>query len=93
MSGDARGNLESIKSDYRALGVIVRAMMVQVVFSILLVRGMDGWRMALILHVKNCLHSCCQKQDFGLYDQRTLLEDQWLSHHKVGQKYLCQWYC
>jgi len=79
MTGGARGNLESIKSDYRALGVTVRGMTAQVVFSsVLLERGKGVKRMELILHVNNWLHSWCQKQDFGFYDHGTMFQDQCL---------------
>lgn len=52
MRSSTTGNLKSIRSDYRALGVIVRGMRAQVVFSsVLLVRGKGVRRIGLILHV------------------------------------------
>ena len=74
MRGGARGNLESIKSDYRALGYEGPG-------GVLLSPSGEGKgvrRMGLILHVNNWLHSWSQKQDFGFYDRGTLFENQWL---------------
>ena len=56
----ARGNLDRIKSDYKAPGVVVKGVGAQVMFSsILPVRGKDGRRRVLIGQVNNWLWSWC----------------------------------
>lgn len=53
----ARGNLGSIKQDYRVLGAVVKGMGAQLVptSSVLLMRGKDVRKRALIEEVKNWL--------------------------------------
>lgn len=55
-----------------ALGVMFKGMVVQVVFSsVLLVRG-RGLRTGQILQVNTWLHSWYQQQGFSFYDHETL---------------------
>ena len=70
----ARGDLESIKTDYRALEEILRDTGAQVLFSVLQGRG----RSVRILHIHTWMRSCWWQQGFGFYDRGTLLEDQHL---------------
>lgn len=53
----ARGNLGSIKQDYRVLGAVVKGMGAQVLLtsSVLLMRGKDVRKRALTEEVKNWL--------------------------------------
>ena len=75
----ATENLDSIKSDYRALGPVVKGMRAQVVFSsILPSRGKGARRRALIGQVNNWLQNWCWRPGFGSYDHRTLFTDQCL---------------
>lgn len=59
MTDTATGYLESFKSDYRALGAVVKGMRAQVVSSILLAREKGIRRRALIVQVNNRLWSWC----------------------------------
>lgn len=77
ISDAARSKLESIKSDYRAIGVTVRNTGAQAVFSSTLPRkGKGVRRRALIKSVNNWLWRWCWQEGFGFYDNGTLFEDQ-----------------
>lgn len=71
----ASGDLEIIKHDYMILGRMFKALVAQVVVSVLLVRG-KVLSSRQILHVGNWLCDLCQQ--WGFYDHETLSEDQQL---------------
>ncbi|XP_068784552.1 uncharacterized protein [Struthio camelus] len=78
-ANDTKGKLETIKQDFRALGMVVKGLGAQVVFSsILAVRGKDGRSSRPIFQVNNWLRHCCWQQGFGFCDHGTLFEDQQL---------------
>lgn len=71
----ARGNLGSIKSDYRDLCVIVKYVGPQIVFpSVLLVRGKGIRRKALIPHIDNCIWNNRLAIGFWFYGHGSLFE-------------------
>ena len=75
----ARGNLEYFTSDYRTLGVRVKGVGTQVVFSsILPVRRKGSGRSGLIQWVKTWLCGWCHRQGFGSYGHETLFEERGL---------------
>lgn len=80
IDSNVRGNLGSIKRDYRALGAVVKVMGAQVVptSSVLLMRGKDVRKRALIEEVKNWLWNWCGQQGLRFCDRGTLFEDQCL---------------
>lgn len=80
IDSNVRGNLGSIKWDYRALGAVVKVMGAQVVptSSVLLMRGKDVRKRALIEEVKNWLWNWCGQQGLRFCDRGTLFEDQCL---------------
>lgn len=70
----ARGDLERMKYDYRALGVRLKGMGALVVFFLILAvmrksLRKNGW----MLWVSNSLHSWCQQQRFVFYDMEPSL--------------------
>lgn len=72
-NGTARGNLDSMKSDFRALGAVVKCMGAQVVLSsILPVSRKDVRRRVLIMQASNWLWSWCWWQGFGFYNHWSL---------------------
>ncbi|XP_068782230.1 uncharacterized protein [Struthio camelus] len=78
-ANDMKGKLETIKRDFRALGMVVKGLGAQVVFSsILPVRGKDRRRSRRIFQVNSWLRRWCWQQGFGFYDHGTLFEDQQL---------------
>ena len=71
-------NWESIEHDYMALGVMVKGLVVQVVFSLILPVRMRNLRPGRILLVNGWLQSWYQQQGFSFHDHETLTEDQHL---------------
>lgn len=73
-----KGKLETIRQDFRALGMVFKGLVGQVIFSsILPVRREDGKRRRWIFQV-NWRHCWCWQQCLGFYNHGTLSEDQQL---------------
>lgn len=69
----ARYDPQQIRSDYRALGVRVKELGVQVVFSsVLLVKGRGPGRDRCILEVNAWLRGRCHQENFGFLDHGML---------------------
>ncbi|XP_068809548.1 uncharacterized protein [Struthio camelus] len=78
-ANDTKGKLETIKQDFRALGMVVKGLGAQVVFSsILPVRGKDGKRSRRVFQVNNWLRRWCWQQGFGVYEHGPLSEERQL---------------
>lgn len=84
-ANDTRGKLETIKQDFRALGVAVKGLRAQVIFpSVLPVREKDGRRREQTFQVNNWLWCWCRQQGFGFFDHGTLIEDQELTGREMA---------
>ncbi|GAB0204056.1 hypothetical protein GRJ2_002871200 [Grus japonensis] len=75
MNDTASRNLGRIKEDYKALGVQVKNIGAQVIFSsILPVRGKGAARNRHIMHINSWLRSWCHHEGFGFYDNGTFFD-------------------
>ena len=75
-SDTASRNPRRIKEDYKALGVQVKSIGAQVIFSsILPVRGKGAARNRRIMQINFWLHGWCRHEGFGFYDNGTFFDD------------------
>ena len=78
-ANDTKGKLEAIQQDFRALGMVVKGLGAQVVFSsVLRVREKDGKRSRRVFQVNSWLRRCCWQQGFGVYGHGTVFEERQL---------------
>ena len=69
-------NLGKIKEDFQALGVQVKNVGAQVIFSsILPVRGKGVSINRRIMHINSWLRGWCRHEGFGFYDSKAFFED------------------
>ncbi|GAB0210389.1 hypothetical protein GRJ2_003504700 [Grus japonensis] len=72
----ASQNLGRIKEDYKALGVQVKNIGAQAIFSsILPVGGKGAARNRHIIHINSWLRVWCHREGFGFYDNGTFYDD------------------
>lgn len=90
-TNDTKVKLETIRQDFRALGMMIKDLGVQTFFfSILPGRMENGRRRRQIFQANNWLHHWCWQEAFGSYDHGTLFKDRQL----MGRQgiYLSKWH-
>ena len=76
MNDTTSWNLGRIKEDYKALGVQVKSIGAQVIFSsILPVRGKGAARNRCRMQINFWLRGWCHREGFGFYDNGTFFDD------------------